>query len=352
MEEPASSSCYSRPMAKPEPRRDRKVVPIAEATEQRRRKLARRARAGALDLVPNGPDAASNFAMLGNLALVEGEFEDAIEPYSRALALSPDQVNARSGRGRAYAALGRHALALADFDRAAKLEPNEPRHHRGRATALAHLGRMEEAVRAASCALEIAPGDAGAHYLRAVYRSQIDPDDPGVRADLDRAVELEPDAVPYLRARAVRLMDEEDHERALVDIDRALATEPDDASLLYERAECLTGFYGQKGLGFDDKEARLGASLVTLERALERAPTGGELRGDILYGMVRAREGMRDEDAYLAMLDRAIDAMPDETPLISVREDRRRRRGDLEGAASDRKRLEALGVRDDRADRS
>jgi tetratricopeptide (TPR) repeat protein len=339
-------------MSKPEPRRDRKVVPIAEASERRRRKVAREALAGAMDLVPDGQDAASNFAMLGNIALVEGAFEDAIEPYSRALDLSPDHANARSGRGRAYAALGRHALALADFDQAAKLEPNEPRHHRGRATALAWLGRMEEAVRAASCALEIAPGDAGAHYLRAVYRSQIDPDDPAVRADLDRAVELEPDAVPYLRARAERLMDDDEYERALVDIDRALAREPDDASLLYARAECLTRFYGHEGLGFDDREARGGASVVALERALERAPTGGELWRDILYGMVEAREGMRDEDAYLAMLDRAIDAMPDASSLIRIREDRRRRRGDLEGAKSDRKRLEELGVHDDRADRS
>ena len=115
-------------MPKPAPPR-RKVVPIAEAKERRRDKAAATARAAALDLLPNDPDVASSFTMLGNLALIAGKLEEAIEPYSRALNLSPDDVDARSGRGRAYQALGEHALALADFDRLVRLAPDDARHH-------------------------------------------------------------------------------------------------------------------------------------------------------------------------------------------------------------------------------
>jgi tetratricopeptide (TPR) repeat protein len=299
--------------------------------------------------VPDGPDEAADFTMLGNLSLIEGSFEDAIEQFSRALAVSPDEVNARAGRGRAYAALGKHALALADFDRAAKLVPEVASHHLGRARALAMLGRMEQAVRAASRAIELAPGNAGAHYTRAVYRSQIDPDDPGVRADLDRTVELAPDEIPYLRAHIDHLMGADEYDLALADLDRAVAIAPNDASLHYLRGQCLVGrteWDGrEQGEELDEDAVRqlCEAALVALSRAIELAPEEGELHENILFEMVRARECLPDPDAYLAALDRAIVAMPDHLGLLSIREQRRRKRGDLDGAAADRKRLEDLG---------
>jgi Flp pilus assembly protein TadD len=106
-------------------RPDRKVVPIAEAAEHRRKKARRKSRQEAMASIADDSDAAANFTMLGNMALIEGSFEDAIEPFSRALALAPDNVSARAGRGRARQARGEYALALADFDRATKLAPDE-----------------------------------------------------------------------------------------------------------------------------------------------------------------------------------------------------------------------------------
>jgi hypothetical protein len=64
----------------------------------------------------------------------------------------------------------------------------------------------------------------------------------------------------------------------------------------------------------------------------------------MLYAIVCAWEGLPDPDAHLAALDRALLEMPTEAPLLHVRSDRRRRRGDLAGAASDRARLKDLGI--------
>jgi tetratricopeptide (TPR) repeat protein len=326
------------------PSRDRKIVPIADAAERRRRTAlgkSLREMGDAAEGLADEPDGASTFTMMGNMALIGHAFADAIAPFSRALSLAPDDVKARAGRGRAYAALGEHALAFADFERAAALEPHEPMHHLGRANALARLGRMDAAVAAASRAVEVAPHHAGAHYTRAVYRSQVDPDDPGVRADLDRAVELAPHEVPYLREHADYLMDLEEYDSALGDIDRALAITPEDAKLHHLRAKCLTGPLPMESE--DEDQRRCEAALVSLERALALAPVDGKLYGDIHYAIVGTRELMVDQDAHLAALDQALEVMPDEIPLLLVRRDRRRRRGDLDGAESDSKRMRELG---------
>jgi tetratricopeptide (TPR) repeat protein len=332
---------------------DRKIVPIAEAAERRHEKVVRKnlqELADAVEGVAGEADASSNFTMVGNMALIEHAFEEAIEPFSRALSLAPDDVSARAGRGRAYAALGEHALALADFERAAALAPEKPMHHLGRANALARLGRMGEAVAAASRAIEVAPDHAGAHYTRAVYRSHVDPDDPGVRADFDRTVELAPHEAPYLRERAEYLMAGEEYERALADIEPALAIAPDDAKLHYLRAKCLTGPGATmwnartQQREFDDEiQPRCEAALVSLERALELAPKHGELYEEIHHALIGTRELMPDQDAYRATLDRALGVMPDDMGLLLMRQDCRRHRGDLHGAESDRARLLELG---------
>ena len=335
-------------MSKHTPSGNRNVVPIVEAVERRRRKLAGESlhdlAAAAADL---GDDLdATHLVLVGNLALVEGAFEEAIAAFSRALALAPgaaDVVSARAGRGRARAALGEHALALADCDHAAKLAPLQARHHVGRANALAKLGCLEEAVAAASRAIELAPSDAGAHYTRAVYRSHLDDGDPGVRADLDRAVDLAPREALYLEKRAEHLLESEEYDAALADADRALALAPDEARLHLLRGRCLNGpvmvrfdIRDRRFVYDDDGLLRCGAALASLERAMELAPKEGSLQDDILWAMVGTRENMQDQEAYLALLERALAELPeDEAVILSLREDRKRCLGKADGGDAD-----------------
>jgi len=316
----------------------RKVVPIAEAVEKRRKKVARENLHGlafALEGRDEDPDAATDFTLLGNMAMLEGAFEEAIEAFSRSLSLAPDDVGARAGRGRSLAAMGEHALALVDYDHAAALAPDQARHHLGRASALGGLGRMEEALAATSRALEVAPDSAGAYYARAVYRSHVDETDVGVRADLDRAVELAPHERVYLEKRADSLLESEEYDLALADFDRALVLAPGEARLHYQRGKCLNELAWVSGsvrapAGAQDVGAQLRreAALASLERALELAPEEGDLRGDILWALVQVREAMPDEEALFATIDRALAVLPEDDGrlLLSLRGDRLRRR--------------------------
>jgi tetratricopeptide (TPR) repeat protein len=320
------------------------VVPIAEGARLRRVKNLRQA-ADALEAGDEAFD--GHLKMLGHMNLLEGAFDEAIDAFSRALSVAPDDVNALAGRGEAYRSIGKHVLALTDFDRAVALVPGQARYHLGRSNSLAALGRMAEAVAACTRAIAVAPDNAGAYYTRAVYRSHVEEDHAGVRSDLDRTVELAPTEVAYLRKRAGYLMKSADFDAALPDVDRALALTPGDARLHYERGYCLSRrAEGRRERGVDHSEtaeerrARCEAAIASLERAIELGKEDDEVHFELVY----AHDEMdADEDTSLAVLDRALAAVPDEMTLLYLRCSRRVHRGDLEGAAADRERLVKLG---------
>jgi len=163
-------------------------------------------------------------------------------------------------------------------------------------------------------------------------------------------VELAPDQLPYLRVRIDRLTNASEHDLALADLDRAVTVAPDNAELHLLRGQCLLDvtspwYVDTKGAELDEAAEYRGAeaALVALAQALVLAPKEGELLGRTRYAIVRARETLPDVDAFLAALDQAIVVMPDDRGLLSVRAWPRRERGDVDGAAADRKRLEELG---------
>jgi tetratricopeptide (TPR) repeat protein len=223
----------------------RVVVPIAEAKERRHQRRARENHRGLMDALEgliNEPDIHDNFTFAGNLGLIEGRHDQAIEAYSHALAFAPDHLPALTGRGRALEAIEELDLALADFDRA-----------------LAH-----------------SPGDAKLHYHRGYCLSRL------------------------THARWERGLDESESE--------------------------------------EKRRGRCNAALASLERAVEL----GLHTEDVYFELVCVREQMGDEEAYVATLDRAIEAAPNEVLIRAVRYDRRVRRGDP-AAAADLARLRELG---------
>jgi tetratricopeptide (TPR) repeat protein len=68
-----------------------------------------------------------------NNALFDGADQDAIEKYSDVLAVKPNNLNARVGRGIAYQRAGQSQKAMRDFDRALSIDPHSvaARLHRG-----------------------------------------------------------------------------------------------------------------------------------------------------------------------------------------------------------------------------
>jgi len=107
------------------------------------------------------PNSARGFTFSGWLRSYKGEHEVATAHFTRALRLSPLDLQAfRTRAGLAFAHLfaGRLEAAVDAAQRALEEQPNFSPAHRALATALAHLGRTEEAREVVRRALAVVPG--------------------------------------------------------------------------------------------------------------------------------------------------------------------------------------------------
>ena len=66
------------------------------------------------------------FAGRGYIALVTGDYENAIQFFDKALKVSPEAWNVMMWRGYAYERRGEGAVALRDYAQAAQVQPDEP----------------------------------------------------------------------------------------------------------------------------------------------------------------------------------------------------------------------------------
>ncbi len=76
----------------------------------------------------------------------EGNWEEAIEAYQRALSEFPDNVDALTGLGMAYASIGKSKEALDAYERASNLDPDNPVLLEQVGKSLEELGRAQEAA--------------------------------------------------------------------------------------------------------------------------------------------------------------------------------------------------------------
>jgi predicted O-linked N-acetylglucosamine transferase (SPINDLY family) len=109
------------------------------------------------------PEHAAAHALLGALALAQGDAAGAIAPLERAVALEPGNNEFQCNCGEAYRRAGKLARAVARFDIALALKPDDPAAWHNLALAQQAQGNMREAILAFRKALALQGGDAGFH---------------------------------------------------------------------------------------------------------------------------------------------------------------------------------------------
>ncbi|HEY5291760.1 MAG TPA: tetratricopeptide repeat protein [Burkholderiales bacterium] len=114
-------------------------------------------------LLRGDPEHAAAHALLGALALVQGETAAAIASLERAVALEPGSYEYRCNCGEAYRRAGRLARAVACFHSALGIKHDDPAAWHNLALAQQALGNMREAILAFRKALALQGGDAGFH---------------------------------------------------------------------------------------------------------------------------------------------------------------------------------------------
>lgn len=111
-----------------------------------------------------------NYLAHHNLGLAlfdQGQFKEAVEHYSEAIRLKPDEAVFRYNRGNAYAKLDQNQLAIEDYNKTIDLKPYYTEAYHNRGLISARLGRYDLAIADYDEVIRRKPNHFNAYYNKA-----------------------------------------------------------------------------------------------------------------------------------------------------------------------------------------
>lgn len=153
------------------------------------------------------------------------EYTEAVEDYTRAITINPDDGYAYNNRGAARVNQGDLDGAIADYDRAIELNPDYVLAYNNRGNARRIQGDLDRAIEDYTRAIELNPDDATAYNNRGIARrNQGDLD--GAIEDYTRAIAINPDFAEAYHNRGTARSDLGNLEGALEDYSYAVRINP------------------------------------------------------------------------------------------------------------------------------
>jgi len=169
----------------------------------------------AIDLQPENP---VPYVGRANIRNNQGDLQEAIEDYNAAISRDPEDGVACLCRGICNGRLGRWEDARSDFDAAIRNGRNEAFTNRGAANL--NLGRIEEATSDFSRAIDLNPLDTVAYVNRAFALEILGRPENAMR-DLEAAIQLDPEYPVARLNRGMNRLKAGDAENALEDLEIA-----------------------------------------------------------------------------------------------------------------------------------
>ncbi len=155
----------------------------------------------------------------------KGEHDRALADLTRAIELAPQQAEYYFERGKFYHNQNKYDRALADFTQAIELDPQNAQYYYSRGVSYHNKGEYNHAIADHTRAIALAPQQADYYFERGKsYLAKGDSD--RVLADLTRAIALDPQREEYYRMRGMRYLMKGDNVRALADYTHANALAP------------------------------------------------------------------------------------------------------------------------------
>lgn len=172
------------------------------------------------DVLKKSPGLIRPYTHLATAYLNQGEYQQALDVYSRAIAVDPQRAESYNNRGNVYAATKRLDLALADYHRALELDPTLEKTYNNVGTIYNQRKDFEQALVHYDRALDLNPSNAGAYFNRAnVYLQKNELDK--AFTDYSRSIEKNPFQKKAYYYRAQIYAQRGEYEHALQDIREA-----------------------------------------------------------------------------------------------------------------------------------
>ena len=161
----------------------------------------------------------------GSVNYHESNYQEAIENYTQAIKLDPNNAYAYFNRGVAKAKLKGYPEAIKDYTEAIRLDPNSAEAYYNRGGVKSDLGDYQEARKDYDKAIEIDPKNAPAYNNRGIAKALLK-DYQGAIQDLTEAIRLHPKSAQayYNRGNAKALL--EDYQGAIKDFTKAIRLHP------------------------------------------------------------------------------------------------------------------------------
>ena len=157
---------------------------------------------------------------MGFDSMMFGEYEEAVEYYTKAIEIDPTYVFCYDDRGRAYANLGQYDLAIADFEKAIEMDPDYSSPRNSLAMTYYRMGDYENALESIKVALEIDPTSTLYNARADTYRSLGRYDE--ALADIESALWLHGGDDPrWIFTRGLIYRDMGDMDKAKADLEYA-----------------------------------------------------------------------------------------------------------------------------------
>ena len=167
----------------------------------------------------------------------QGRYDEAIDEYTKAISLDPEQVLAYNNRGLAYSDLGQLERAIEDYDEAIRLDPNYAAAYYNRGLAYGNLGQLERAIEDYDEAIRLDPQFALAYNNRGVAYIQKGEVDQAI-ADFDKAIELAPEYAKAYGGRGLAYYLKGEVTEAISDLEKCIELS-DDPALVAEAQQLL-----------------------------------------------------------------------------------------------------------------
>ena len=170
----------------------------------------------------------------GNVLMMIGQINSAIEHYSHAITLNPDNADAYNNRGIAYNIKGDSDQAIPDYTKAIELKPYYAAAYTNRGAAYSNRGEFDRAIADHTKAIELKPDYAAAYTNRGTtYRNKGEFD--LAVADHTKAIELKPDYAAAYTNRGAAYSNRGEFDRAIVDCNTAIRFNPNYAEAYNNR---------------------------------------------------------------------------------------------------------------------